>query len=79
MIASIVSTIGKPFRREWYTNKYHRIALILQLGWLVYQVFAGSSYFAEDVLLMEPVPTYFGFIILGDYDVLSRSFFVLSL
>jgi hypothetical protein len=65
MIASVVSTIGEPFRKEWYTNRWLVYSLIIQLAWLLYQVFAGSGYFPEELLGLEPIPTYFGFIILG--------------
>ena len=41
--------------------------LLLRLMWLLYQTFAGTSYFAEDVLDLQPVPTYFGFYLVAVY------------
>ncbi len=64
MIASVVSTIGEPFRKPWYQNRYHMIALLCQSGWLLFQIFGDNNYFAEDILDLEPLPVYFGFILL---------------
>lgn len=60
MIASVVSTIGEPYRCEWYTNYWHMGILVLLTGWFLYQCYAGTSSFAEDTLNLEPIPTYFG-------------------
>jgi len=60
MIASVVSTIGEPYRKEWYTNYWHLGILALLTGWFIYQCYAGTSSFAEDTLDLEPIPTYFG-------------------
>jgi hypothetical protein len=60
MIASVVSTIGEPYRKEWYTNYWHLGILALLTGWWIYQCYAGTSDFAEETLDLEPVPTYFG-------------------
>ena len=65
MIASVVSTIGYPFRKEWYENPLHVSVLFLQLIWLLYQIFAGDSYFAEDILDLKPVPEYFSYYIIA--------------
>jgi len=65
LIASIVSTIGEPFRKEWYTNEWHIGILLILIGWFIYQCFAGTSDFAENTLNLEPVPTYFGYYLLA--------------
>ena len=60
MIASVVSTIGEPYRLEWYTNYAHLVILALLTGWFIYQCYSGTSSFAEDTLKLEPIPAYFG-------------------
>jgi predicted P-type ATPase len=65
MIASVVSTIGEPFRKPWYTNRYHVIALSFQLVWLFFQTFGDNNYFSEKILDLEPLPVYFGFILMS--------------
>jgi hypothetical protein len=67
--ASIVCTIGYPFREEWYYNIYHLITILLQIIWVLYQTFAGTSYFAESILKLEPVPAYFGCYLVAFYIV----------
>ncbi len=63
MIASIVSGIDEPFRKPWYTNKYLVAALTGQLGFLLFMIFSGESYFYSDVLQMKALPTSFGCIL----------------
>jgi cation-transporting ATPase 13A2 len=68
MIASIVSTIGPPFRESWTTNPYHVGVLCLQFAWVMFQVFGdpnGDNKFMEDKngLALKPVPAKFGLIL----------------
>jgi hypothetical protein len=65
IIASVVSTIGSPWRRDWFENHWHVGLIALQTVWLLYQLFAGTSYFAEDVLDLRPVPVYFSVCIIA--------------
>lgn len=64
MMASVVASIGYPFRRAWYRNIYHVGSLIVQFGWLLFQVFAQGNWFLKNVLELKPVPVYFGFVLL---------------
>ena len=64
MIAAVVSTIGAPFRLEWYTNHWLLLALLLQGIWLTYQIFADDD-FSHDSLTLKPLPTSFCFVELG--------------
>ena len=54
-------------RGEWYMNYWLVGSLVLGTIWLLYQTFAGSSYFAEDILDLKPLPTYFGFYLVAIY------------
>lgn len=63
MIASIVSSIGEPFRVIWVKNIYHWVALACQFVWLMAQVFVQDSYFFKHSLEIHPVPIEFGFIL----------------
>ena len=56
MIASVASTIDEPFRKPWYTNRYHLTALTCQLVFLAYQLFSRSSPFNRTLLEIEPLP-----------------------
>ena len=42
LIASVVSTIGHPFRIRWYENPYHVVCLVLQSIFVVYQVISRN-------------------------------------
>ena len=48
-------------------NVWFICSLLIGVIWLLYQTFAGTSYFAEDVLDLEPVPAYFGFYLVAIY------------
>jgi cation-transporting P-type ATPase 13A2 len=63
MIASVVSTIDEPFRKPWYTNKYHVSALVVQGGFLAYQIFGRSSYFIKEILEVRPLKIEFCWIL----------------
>ena len=65
MIASIVSTIGEPFRKPWFLNWWHVIALIFQAGWLMFQLFSGDNYVTREILEQEPLPTDFALMLVG--------------
>jgi cation-transporting ATPase 13A3/4/5 len=65
MIGSVVATIGAPFRKAWYTNFWHVLALFLQAGWVSYQLFQTGDAFATTWLYLEPLPFDFSLILLG--------------
>ena len=60
MIASVVSTIGEPFRHPWYKNKSHVLVLFLQLLWLQVQIFFPYNAFTSGLLSIKPLPPLFG-------------------
>lgn len=65
MIASLVSSIGPPFRRPWTENRYHLTALVVQGAWLLFQLFAQKNSFLQDVLQVKPLPVSFGGVLLA--------------
>jgi hypothetical protein len=65
IIAAALSAVGHPFQQPWYESVGFVVAEVVMLIWVIYQLFAGSSDFAEDMLDLMPLPTYFGFILLG--------------
>ena len=65
MIASVVSTIGEPFRKSWNTNKMQVTALALQFAWLLYQLFGSDKVFYQDIMQLKPLPVSFGFTLLA--------------
>jgi len=65
MIASVTSTIGAPFRKAWYTNFWHVLALFIQTIWVSYQIFQTGDDFATTWLSLEPLPFDFCLIVLG--------------
>jgi cation-transporting P-type ATPase 13A2 len=64
MIASVAATIDEPFRRPWYTNRLHVATLIVQAGFVVYQIFGRSSYFMVHVLEIRPLKKRFCWILI---------------
>ena len=56
LIASVVSTIGSPFRVRWYENPYHVLCLCLQSGFVLYQLFSRENYFMRHILVIKPLP-----------------------
>lgn len=60
MIAAAVASMNKPFRVHWTQNKYLVLSLLLQLAWLLFQVFGGDNYLLVDILQTKPFPAYFG-------------------
>lgn len=65
MIGSVVSTIGSPFRKAWYTNFWHVLTLFLQAIWVGYQLFQTGDYFATTWLELEPLPFDFALELVG--------------
>ena len=64
IIASIVSCIDKPFRQEWYKNKYHLTAIFFQTVFLIYQIFSRKNYFTYQVLEIQSLPFHFCWILI---------------
>lgn len=65
VIACIVSHIGEPVTEEWYANKPFVLLVSLCSAWVLYQLFAGDTYFATSILDLVPTPAYFGFMMVG--------------
>jgi predicted P-type ATPase len=65
MLASVVSTVGHPFREPWYTNKYHVCILILQGVFVCIQIFMRENAFMRDFLEIKPLPLEFCWIVVG--------------
>lgn len=63
MIASVVVTIGKPFRMPWYSSKEHIIVLILQSCYVLWLIFGTNSSFMAS-LDNIPTPHSFGFVLI---------------
>lgn len=49
MIASVVVTIGEPFRKPWYTSKAHITILLLHTSWIMYLLFGEDNEFMVGV------------------------------
>jgi cation-transporting ATPase 13A2 len=64
MIASVVVTIGKPFRLPWYRNRIHLTVLTCQTGYLFFLLFDRETRSAA-ALQNHPFPFNFSFIILA--------------
>lgn len=64
MLASLLSSIGPPFRRRWTENKYHLAALVMQGAWILFQLFAQQNSFLQDTLQVKPWLVSFGGILL---------------
>jgi magnesium-transporting ATPase (P-type) len=62
LIAAIVSTIGKPFREAWYENRSLVYLMLVQAGYILFQIFGGDNYFLTNIIELEAMPTYYGFI-----------------
>jgi len=65
MIASIVATIGEPFRKPWFRNWWHVGSLIFQFFWLMFQLFSGDNYVTLNILEQESLPVEFSLILVG--------------
>lgn len=63
MIASVVVTIGKPFRKPWYTSQMHLACFAGQSIWLLYILFGKYDSFLR-MMSNLPVKTDFAIIIL---------------
>ena len=64
MIASVVVTIGEPFRKPWYTNKTHVAVLLVQTSWIMYLMFGENNTFMVGLDNM-PIPHEFSGILIG--------------
>jgi hypothetical protein len=64
MIASVVVTIGEPFRKPWYTNKAHIGIMLCQSAWIMYLLFGENNDFMVG-LDNKPTPQSFSGIIIG--------------
>ena len=65
LMASVVSTIGHPFRVRWYQNPYHISCLFFQSGFVLFQLFSRRNYFLRHILVIKPLPYDFCFILLA--------------
>lgn len=65
MIGSVAATIGSPFRKPWYVNKWHVLVLVPQAAWVLYQIFQTGDYFATSWLKLKPLPFNFGMMLVG--------------
>lgn len=63
-IASVVVTIGKPFRKPCYLSEKHMALLLIHAGWIFYLLFGGESEFGIAVD-NKPVPHNFAGILIG--------------
>jgi cation-transporting P-type ATPase 13A2 len=64
MIASVVVTIGQPYRQAWYTNKTHIGVLLLQTAFIMYLLFGESNEFMVGID-NKPAPHKFQGILIG--------------
>jgi cation-transporting ATPase 13A2 len=64
MIASVVVTIGRPFRQPWYYNKVHLFVLLCQAGYIFYLLFCDDDH-ANRSLENYPVSHHFSGILIG--------------
>lgn len=64
MIASVVVTIGRPFRKPWYTNKTHLGCMCLHAAYILYLMFAPENEFSR-VVTNYPIKAPFYGIIIG--------------
>jgi magnesium-transporting ATPase (P-type) len=55
MISSVVSTVGEPYRKAWYTNYPHVACLLLQTVFVIGQLFASHNPFTSDFLEIKPM------------------------
>jgi magnesium-transporting ATPase (P-type) len=60
VIASIVSTIGMPFRYPWYRSKLMVSVVFVQTAWAIFQIFCTAEISADLMFLqLRPLPTKF--------------------
>lgn len=55
MISSVVSTVGEPYRKAWYTNYPHVICLLVQTVFVIGQLLASHNAFTSDFLEIKPM------------------------
>jgi cation-transporting ATPase 13A3/4/5 len=64
MIASVVVTIGEPYRKPWYTNKTHLACLLVHTAWIMYLLFGEDNEFMVGID-NKVVPHSFSGILIG--------------
>lgn len=65
MIASVISSVGHPFREPWYTNKYQVGILGVQAIFVIIQIFMRENPFMKDFLEIKPLPIDFCWIVVA--------------
>ena len=58
MIASVVVTIGRPFRHPWYTNTAHILVMTLQAAYITFLLFNHDETFNR-LVTNKPAPDKF--------------------
>lgn len=79
LIASVVSTIGHPFRVRWYENPFHVTSLCLQSGFILYQLFSRRNYFLRHILVIKPLPHDFCVVLLVIMGINCAACFVVDI
>lgn len=64
MIASVVVTIGQPYRQAWYTNKSHICVMLLQTAYILYLLFGEDNEFMKG-MDNRPAPARFQGMLIG--------------
>jgi cation-transporting ATPase 13A3/4/5 len=64
MIASVVVTIGEPYRKPWYTNKMHLLVLLGHASWIMYLMFGEDNEFMVGID-NKHAPSSFGGVMIG--------------
>lgn len=64
MIASVVVTIGQPYRQAWYTNKSHIGVMCLHAAYILYLLFGKDNEFMKG-MDNKPAPHSFQGILIG--------------
>ena len=63
MSCAVISNIDKPFREPWYYNWILVVALIIQFALMLWGMFDTDNSFLINYLDIQPVPTYFAFVL----------------
>ena len=64
MIASVVTAVGEPHRRMWYTNKVHVALLVAQAAYILYLIFGADNAFMRG-MANDLMPHSFGAILVA--------------
>ena len=65
VLSAMTSSIGMPFRQEWYMNRGLLLFLLLGTGWVVFQCLCSEHPWLNILLPMKPFPKTFGQLLLG--------------